>query len=226
VLTIDDLPDDVLLEIFDLYVVRYRDLKFIEAVVGYQDTKRKIESWQSLVHVCRRWRCLVFGSPRRLNLQLYYIPLTCARKSKSLDVWPALPLLIFGASGVYHASVANVISVLERSDRICQMQVDLDCDLDFCTTWEIENLWTAMQVPFPELALLYLQGFSNMPVLPDSFLDGSAPRLRYFFLRGIPFPGLPTLTSSNFGFYVFPIPGIFHPQFCNTYQTDGRVLVY
>ncbi len=120
----------------------------------------------------------------------------------------------------------NVISVLERSDRICQMQVDLDCDLDFCSTWEIEKLWTAMQVPFLELALLYLQGFSNMPVLPDSFLGGSAPRLRYFFLRGIPFPGLPTLTSSNFGFYVFPIPGIFHPQFCNTYQTDGSVLVY
>ena len=220
-LTIDDLPDDDLLEIFDFYVIKCQDLGFRQL---YEARRiEKIESWQSLVHVCRRWRCLVFGSP---NLQLYYIPLTFARKSKSLDVWPALPLLIFGASGVYHASVANVISVLERSDRICQMQVDLDCDLDFCTTWEIENLWTAMQVPFLELALLYLQGFSNMPVLPDSFLGGSAPRLRYFFLRGIPFPGLPTLTSSNFGFYVFPIPGIFHPQFCNTYQTDGRVLVY
>jgi hypothetical protein len=63
VLTIDNLPDDVLLEIFDFYF----------PVLGYQyfHTKRIVESWQSLVHVCRRWRCLVFGSPRRLNLRLF-----------------------------------------------------------------------------------------------------------------------------------------------------------
>ena len=57
------------------------------------DIKRKIESWQSLVHVCRRWRGLVFGSPRRLSLQLFYIPGTSAKLS--LDIWLALPLLNF-----------------------------------------------------------------------------------------------------------------------------------
>jgi hypothetical protein len=57
-----------------------------------------------------------------------------------------------------------------------------------------------MQAPFPELAGLYLSiiEFSIMPapVLPDSFLDGSAPRLRRLYLRGIPFPGLPNLLMS------------------------------
>src|SRR6266852_2600909 len=93
VLTTDDLPDDVLLEIFDFYVVRYQDLDHLEVVLSDQDTKRKIESWQSLVHVCRRWRGLTFGSPRRLNLQLCCIPET---SMISLDIWPHLPLLIKG----------------------------------------------------------------------------------------------------------------------------------
>jgi hypothetical protein len=56
---------------------------------------------------------------------------------------------------------------------------------------------TAMQVPFPELAALYLSlRGSSPPLLPDSFLGGSAPRLRYFDLDGIPFPGLPKLLLS------------------------------
>jgi hypothetical protein len=187
VLTIDDLPDDDLLAIFDFYVVSYQDLDFIDAVWGDRDTIRKIESWQSLVHVCRRWRCLVFGSPRRLNLQLLCTPERSARKS--LDVWPALPLLIRGY--VTETSVDNVIAELKHSDRISQ--IDLQCD----TTLQIEKLLKAMQVPFPELALLCLtcEDLSG-PVLPDSFLCGSAPRLRFLALNSIPFPGLPNLLLS------------------------------
>ena len=51
-----------------------------------------------------------------------------------------------------------------------------------------------MQMPFPELVALYL---SYGPALPDSFLGGSAPRLRYFCLNNIPFPGLPNLLLST-----------------------------
>ena len=50
-------PDDVLLEVFDFYVA------------GDMYSKDR-EAWQTLVHVCRRWRSIVFGSPRRLDLQL------------------------------------------------------------------------------------------------------------------------------------------------------------
>jgi hypothetical protein len=45
VLTIDGLPDDDLLAIFDFYVTaKYQDLDFRE--IGEDDTKREIESWQ------------------------------------------------------------------------------------------------------------------------------------------------------------------------------------
>jgi hypothetical protein len=69
----------------------------------------------------------------------------------------------------------DVIAELEHNDRICQITLYFD------TTLQIEKLWTAMQVPFPELATLYLSfgGVSFVPVLPDSFLGGSAPRLQY-----------------------------------------------
>jgi hypothetical protein len=135
-----------------------------------------------LVHVCRRWRCLVFGSPRRLSLQLCYCTHSrCARKT--LDVWPALPLLIHGRIN----DEDNVISGLEH--RISQIDI---------TVCKSQNPYRAMQVSFPELEGLYLstRGFS-VPVLPDSFLGGSAPRLRYFSLRRIPFPGLPKLLLST-----------------------------
>jgi hypothetical protein len=167
VVTIDDLPDDVLLEIFDFYVVRYQDLGFRQ--LNELGTKEKVESWQSLVHVSRRWRCLVFGSARRLNLQIYYhTPRVTARKSP--DVWPALPLLI--QSSVDLLSVDDVIAVLEHRDRICQF------NLGFHTSWQIGELWTAMQVPFPELTCLYLSirdlSYGPSPVFSDSFLGGSA----------------------------------------------------
>jgi len=98
-----------------------------------------------------------------------------------------LPLLIQG--NVSEASVNNVIAKLEHSDRICQIS------LNFYTS-QIENLWTAMQVPFPELAVLLLGSMSIGPVLPDSFLGGSVPRLRSLALLAIPFPGLPKLLLS------------------------------
>ena len=200
VLTIDDLTDDVLLEIFHFYVDIYQDLDFHRFFTFR--TTGKIESWQSLVHVCRRWRGLVFGSTRHLNLQIcWYSHGRSARNS--LDVWPALPLLILGS--VSEASVDNVIAGLEHSDRICQIK------LHFSLFSPNQKLWTAMEVPFPKLAALYLSGRSVVygPVLPDSFLGGSAPRLRCFCLNALSFPGLPKLllsTTNLVTLYLLEIP--------------------
>jgi F-box-like len=99
------LPDDVLLEIFDFFVdMRPPYLK-----------KTGTEAWQSLVHVCRRWRSLVLGSPRRLNLQLYCTPKTPA--SETLDVWPALPLIVEGDMDL-SSGTDNVIAALGQSNRV------------------------------------------------------------------------------------------------------------
>jgi hypothetical protein len=62
---------------------------------------------------------------------------------------------------------------------------------------KLEAVMVAMHMPFPELTRLRLwSNGKTMPVIPDPFLGGSAPRLRYFSLHGVPFPGLPELLFS------------------------------
>ena len=186
---IDVLPDDALLEIFDFY---------IEAEVG---------AWQSLVHVCRRWRNLVFESPLRLNLQLCCTPETLARNT--LDVWPAFPLILKGNMTL--SDTDNVTAVLEQNNRVREVNLTL-------TGRQLEKVLAPMQVSFPKLTSLRLISDGEMlPVIPDSFLDGSAPHLRYFALDGIPFPGLPNLLlSANHLVDLFltniPHSGYFSPE--------------
>ena len=128
----------------------------------------------------------------------------------SLDVWPALPLAILGF--IFQTSVVNIIHKLKHNDRI--RQIHLQC----CTNKQIETLWTAMQVPFPELVVLYLRGWEYVPVpaLPDSFLGQSAPRLRYLCLLAVPFPGLPKLLLSTHLVYLWllgiPHSGYISPE--------------
>ena len=149
----------------------------------------RIETWQTLVHVCRRWRSLVFQSPRRLNLRLVCTPKTSLRDT--LDIWPALPLIVRGLGAPFGTD--NIITTLGQSNRICQVII---VDLLY---GQFEQLLAAMQVPFPELTDLRLSSsLKPQEVIPDpgSFLGGSAPRLQYVSLSGIPFPGLPTLLMS------------------------------
>ena len=178
VIRIDVFLDDVLLGIFDFYV----DI----SPWAWNDSKPEIEKWQSLVHVCRRWRSLVLGSPRRLNLRLYCTPQTPARNR--LDIWPALPLIVVG--GMTISGTDNIIAALGQSNRVCQVNLEL-------AGWQLEEVLAAMQVPFPELTKLRLFSDDKMlTVIPDSFLDGSARRLRTIDLDGIPFPRLPKLLLS------------------------------
>jgi hypothetical protein len=179
---IDILPDDVLLEIFDFCVITNTRVPY--------GGKASVEAWQSLVHVCQRWRSLVLESRHRLDLRLYCTPETPARDK--LDVWPALPLIVAGH--MLSSDTDNIIAALEQTNRVCQVDLSVPADRG------LERVLAAMQVPFPELTDLRLglhtDSRREVPVIPDSFLGGSAPRLRSFTLHGIPFPGLPKLLSS------------------------------
>ena len=177
--TIGILPDDILLCIFNAHV----------------DGTYERDGWHTLVHVCQRWRTLVFGSPRHLNLQLFCSSRTPVKKM--LDAWPALPIVVYYPYkdlDYQDQNMVNLIAAIKHNDRVCK--------IDFCTFHDVsqlEEVVSAMQVPFPaltDLEFVFVEEFETEVVIPDSFLDGSAPRLQRLHLAGISFPGLPKLLLS------------------------------
>ena len=178
--SIDTLPDDVLLKIFNLHLYD-EDIE-----IGSERQK----AWQTLVHVCRRWRSIVFGSPHHLNLQLVCTPRNPARNM--LDVWPALPLIVVSDDFDPAGRIENILAALERTDRVCQI------DLKILWGFHLDMLLVVMQQPFPELTHLHLLSHNKTVsvVDHDSFLGGSAPRLKYLHLEDISFPGLLKLLLS------------------------------
>ena len=183
--TIDNLPDDVLLQIFDLCPVLYNHLTGLSSPLWPQ--------WKRLIHVCRRWRLIVFSSRRRLDLYLICKHGTPVRKN--LDLWPALPIVIDYVIYHRHTKISpndddNIIAALEHPDRVRCLKLPM-------TRFLFGKVATVAQGPFPALTELQLslEGGSVF-VLPSEFLGGSAPRLRMILLEGIPFPTLPTLLSS------------------------------
>ena len=190
--TIDVLPDDILLEIFD-----YDRLL---ALKSRNNPRCPVPwNWQRLAHVCSTWRSLVFASPRRLRLRLYYT----GRKPVTPDpsYWPiSLPIAIwyprFATSPpqqVFPNDEDNFHSVLEHRDRICEINLALTCVLS-------ERLTALRQSPFPALEYLQLRSLdlADRPlVLPSTFLGASVPRLRDIQLVGVAFPTLPHFLLST-----------------------------
>ena len=81
---------------------------------------------------------------------------------------------------------------------------------------QLEKVLVPMQVSFSKLTKLQLWPRGETPlVIPDSFLEGSAPCLRFLSLAFISFPGLPKLLLSATHLvylYLYGIPHIFHPK--------------
>ena len=200
------LPDDVLLEIFHIYVIEGPS-----AFEGFRCLSEfgVNQGWITLAHLCRRWRSVVFQSQRRLDLRLLCTYKTPARDT--LDVWPPLPLIIQDPYGIpYHwndtSGADNIIAALEHNDRVCQI------DLCRLTSSPLEYVAgsAAMQKPFPELIHLRLEmyEYGPKPILPDSFLGGTAPRLQSLILDGISFPRLPKLLLSATHLVDLSLPNI------------------
>ena len=166
----DVLPDDVILGIFTYYL------------------SWKGSAWPTLVHVCQRWRNVVLESPGHLKLRLY-----CTRGKpvrRTLDIWPPLPVVVDHMNPPLW-EVDNIVAALECNDRV------RDIDLKRVADPQLQIILAEMEVSFPTLTNLTLMSEHEMvPVVPDSFLKGSAPRLRYLVLSRIAFPGLPKLLLS------------------------------
>ena len=179
--TIETLPDDTLLEIFDFYRVDAVD-----------HSRGRPWKWHRLAHVCRRWRYIVYTSPRRLDLQI--LCKSGAPIKRILRTWPTLPLVLrFRGNERSKRLPDNVMIALRHPDRVCEINFSLTSSI-------IGSIAEMIQVPF--LALKSIQMTSKdteePPVLGD-FLGGSAPLLEQIYLGGIavPFPAIRRLVSST-----------------------------
>ena len=184
-MTIDAIPDNVLLETFEFYLGKDDPDEI--------DYDHIYDGWQTLVHVCRRWRCIVFASPRRLDLKLYCTVRRSAN-AKMLDIWPTLPIVIFARDVQSEEDASNIIAAaLRHHNRVCKIFYHNEQFQD-----SLMKEFAAIDEPFPALTSLELISFGqDVPVLPDSFLGGSAPRLRSLHLNGIPYPSIGKLLSST-----------------------------
>ncbi len=181
-MTINTLPDLVLLEIFDCYL--FRAQRFAESY------SQEVRAWHTLVHVCRNWRAITFASPRRLNLRLFCTNETRVRET--LAVWPRLPIIVWQPINRMWG-LNNIIEALEYNNRVCGITLHVPL-----ASPQSENVLAAMQQPFPALTSLNIQfqDGETDAIVPDSFLGGSAQSLRSLDFYRVPFPGLPRLLLS------------------------------
>jgi hypothetical protein len=148
------LPDDVLLKIFDLSGLDYKySLQFAW-------------KWYFLVHVCQRWRQIVFASPHRLNLRILCSYRTPVRKN--LDIWPAFPIIVdYGdLKSIVPYDEDDLLAALEHPDRVCSVNLRT-------TPPQLEQMVRIMQEPFPVLTDLkiILYDAENFPALPRIFWE-------------------------------------------------------
>ena len=167
------LSDDVLLKIFRYYLDEYPRF------------------WPTLVHICRKWRRIVFSSQQALHLRLF-----CSSGTpvlKTLDHWPALPIVIeYGGSLALDIlspeDEVNIIAALKRSDRVRSISLTV--------TTSLQEKLSTVKRPLLELEDLILLSQDSVPLtLPCTFLWG--PRLRRLRLTRIDIPGLLQLLNSS-----------------------------
>ena len=135
-------PDVALIENFDFYVTKALD----SASIPYGDNKKR-EAWNRLAQVCRKWRDIVFGSPRRLNVRIFFHVWRSLRAM--LYTWPPLPIDIWVSDiDLRYRGVRNIVAALRQNDRINKIEV---CG---SSKFHLEQAFGAMQKPFPYLTEL------------------------------------------------------------------------
>jgi hypothetical protein len=171
--TIGKLSDEVLLAIFRYYLDECPRL------------------WPRLVHICRKWRRLVFASKRDLHLRLFCTHGTPVMKA--LNCWPALPIVVqYGGSLELDAPAPedddDIIAALKHSNRVTSISVTITNPL-------LEKL-SAIERPFSELEdLILFSHDSVLPTLPSAF--GRGTRLRRLHLTRLAFSAIPLLLYSS-----------------------------
>ena len=168
------LTDDILLEVFVFYRHTYDDALW---------------NWHVLVHVCRRWRHIVFESPRRLDLKIRCK--TRSRVRENLSIWPVLPIAIDFRAASFETIPRSALDALENADRVAYFKLHV-------AILQSKTFAAMTSKPFPVLTRLVIYVKDRYTaLLPDEFLGGFAPRLQAIHFRNVAFPGIQRLLRST-----------------------------
>jgi hypothetical protein len=145
------------------------------------------------VHICRKWRRIVFASQRSLRLRLFCTPGTPVLDA--LYFWPSLPIVVKygGSSSSYPPAPEdedNIVAALKQSGRVSSISLTVTKSL-------LEKL-SAIEGPFSELENLVLLCGDNVAMTLSSALRWG-PRLRTLRLTRAAILALPRLLFPSRG---------------------------
>jgi F-box-like len=186
-LTINDFPEEVLLDIFDSYREKFY-------VSNYARDWSRANGWFKLAHVCQKWRRIVLTSTSRLDLQLYltvynYVNAVMMRRL------PPLPIVLDCSMGARTTrDHARIVHALKYCDRIREIAF-------IGSGPGLNKILKATKRSFPALESLKLCHNSRGRglILPPTFLGGSTPSLRRLDLRDVSLTSLSYFLSSAKG---------------------------
>ena len=172
-MTIDNLSEDVLLEVFDAY---RRD---IELLPRYENIWNSRDGWFKLAHVCPRWRRLVLLSPTRLRVHLLFTPRRSSRVIM-LKQLPPFPILVDYHTAPWTEQVEDLaLAALRHRNRVRGIVLRRP-------SRDRVKLFRSLSRPFPELESVDISPPNHgQLILPTNFLSGSLPRLRRLTLWGV-----------------------------------------
>ena len=187
-MTINQLPDEVLLHIF----------RFDGA--GHY-IRRSSWKWHRSVHVCRRWRSVGFASPNSLQLRLVCGPRTPVELTR---IWPPLLIIIRDELDLPMPEDYDFVAAIVDPSRVYEIS------LRRLKRSQFQRLASAMQGQFSSLIHLKLYVVDHpAPDLPNEFLGRSTPRLQSLRLSCIGFHALPrSLLSATdlVNLFIFDFP--------------------
>ncbi|KAH9960724.1 hypothetical protein BGW80DRAFT_1464164 [Lactifluus volemus] len=199
--TIRSLPDNVLLHIFD----------YCQILSLYGSHRW----WHALIHVCQRWRYIVLEPSSRHKLRLVCNGNTPMKKT--LDVWPrSFPIVVSDWRSPLPLGGVNLIAALEHYDRVSEIDLNLTSTL-------LKRVYKVMSKPYPVLTRLRLYTSESAPVLRDTFLGGSSPRLKHLDLTAMA-TALSVLTELKYISIDFESPASF-PDPTNRLPSSFRRVV-
>jgi hypothetical protein len=183
--TIDNLPGEVLLEIFDDYLQ-----------IFHQNFSLRVWSnkngWFKLAHVCHKWRCIVLASRHRLQLVLFFAESTPTRavavESQSLS---HLPIVVDYSGIVWNAGAqTRLISALRYPHRVLKIAIN-------GSRKNFDKICKALDLPFPELVSFELHNMQRSvePILLASSFMTSIKSLRHLRLANVSLLSLLPLLS-------------------------------